>query len=180
MEKQEKNVSGSVTRDDIVKRLGRGAIDKCFTVTHLALSFVDKYGEEAWESLKNTGWARGKRNGPRIEQLMKEAGANFNDPRDVRRYLRENVGFWGFVEHTDDKVVEKPDGKFRIEYRITRCPWVEAWDEMGLSKELQFKLDSCLGLQSDLASFGYFDMAYECDQGLAKGGPWCKFVIEKR
>jgi len=169
-----------VTKEDVSKRLGRGAADKSWTITSLALAFMDKYGEkEALEILKKTGYGRGERNGPRIEKLMKEAGANFKDPRDVRRYLRENVGFWGYVEHTDDNVVVKPDGKVRVEYRITKCPWVDTWNEMGIPLGLQFKLDSCLGIQSDTASMKYFKIKYECDQGLTQGRDCCKFVLEK-
>jgi len=61
--------------------------------------------------------------GPAMNQkiaLMKAEG------RDVI-----NLGLGGYVEHTDDKVVEKPDGKFRIEYRITRWPWVKPGTRWG-------------------------------------------------
>jgi len=164
----------------VTKRLERGAADKVWTITHMALALMKKYGEEeALEIVREAGYARGERNAPLIEKLMKEAGANFNDSRDVRRYLRENNGFWGVCEHTDDSVLTKPGGKVRVEYRITKCPWTDVWNEMGLSKELQFKLDSCLGLQSDLATFKYFEIKYECDQGMAKGRDCCKFVLEK-
>ncbi len=171
----------AVSQEEVVRRLERGAADKVWTITHLALALIEKIGEkDALEIVKKTGYARGERNGPLIEKLMQEAGANFNDPRDARRYLRENNGFWGVCEHTDDSVVVKPDGKVRVEYRITKCPWTDVWNGMGLPKELQFKLDSCLGLQTDMASMKYLGIHYECDQGMVKGRDCCKFLLEKQ
>ncbi len=169
----------SVPREEVIKRLGRGSADKVWTVTSLALAYLDRFGEEALDLVKKIGYGRGVRNAPRIEKLMKEAGADFNDPREVRKYLRENNGFLGYVEHADDKVEVKPDGKIRVEYRITRCPWVDVWNEMGIPKEMQFKLDSCLGVQTDTATMEYFNIKYECDQGMPQGRDCCKFVLEK-
>jgi hypothetical protein len=179
MKKKTDRGKKNITQEEVVKRLGSSAADKVWTVTSLALAFVEKYGDEGWEIVKKIGWERGVRKAIRTEKMMKEAGADFNDPREKRRYGREEIGFWGYVEHTDDNVVVKPDGKIRVEYRITRCPWVETWNEMGLSKELQLKLDTCLGVQSDLAHNKYFNVKYECDQGMPKGRDCCKFVLEK-
>lgn len=179
MEKKVNKLSELVSKDEVVKRLGLGAKDKVWSITSLILAFVDKYGDDAWEIAKKFHKERGQRNALRMEKLMKEAGANFNDPRDWRRYLRENVGFWGYVEHTDDEVVTKPDGKIRIEYRITKCPFPETWNEMGLSKELQLKLDTMWGFQTDTISAKHFNLKYECDQGLPQGRSYCKFVVEK-
>ena len=177
--KEINSLNQTLTQDEVVQRLGRGASDKVWVVTSLILAFMNEYGDEALEIVKKVGWARGERNAPRIEKLMREARANFNDPREMRRNLRESVGFLGYVEHADDNVVVNPDGKIRVEYRVRKCPWVDTWNEMGLSKELQLKLDSCLGLQSDMAITKYFNIKYECDQGLPRGRTCCKFVLEK-
>ena len=179
MKRKVKQPNEFVTQEEVEKRLGRGASDKVWTVTSLILAFVDQYGDEVWEIVKKVGWARGERKAARIEKVMKEVGADFNDPRDERRYNREEVGFWEYVKQTEDKVTLKPDGKIRVEYEITRCPWVDTWNEMGLPKELQFKLDSCLGHMSDQANTQYFNTRYECDQGLPRGRSSCKFVLEK-
>ena len=179
MKKKDVEVKKVDKEAELLSTLAFAGSDKVWTVTRLALAFADKYGDEAFEILKKIGYARGERNAPMIEKLMKENGCNFNDPRHFRRYLRETTGFWGYVKDTDDSVVVKPDGKIKLEYRILKCCWAETWKEMGLSRELQVKLDSCLGYQSDMASTKYFNIKYECDQGLPNGRPWCKFIMEK-
>lgn len=173
------DLSNCIPREEVEKKLAQGAADKVWMVTKLILAFVDKYGEEAWDVAKKVGWERGEWKAPRIEKAMKKAGANFNDPRDRRRLGREEVGFREYVQQTEDKVTVKPDGKVRVEYEITRCPWVDNWNEMGIPKELQVKLDSCLGHMSDQSTNKYFGTKYECDQGLARGRKSCKFVLEK-
>jgi hypothetical protein len=179
MKKQVNNLAEIVPQDEVARRLGLGAVDKVWMVTKLVLAFVDKYGEEGWEIYKKMIDDRCERKVLWMKKQMEKDGANFNDPRDIIKYSREYGGFWGYVEHTVDNVSVKPDGKVRVEYRITKCMLPEAWNEMGLSKEVQFKLDSIWGYLGDVGVLKQFDIKYECDQGLPQGRPYCKFVLEK-
>jgi hypothetical protein len=169
----------SKSKEEVKEQLEKGILDKIGLVSQIMIAFIEKYGEEAYDILKKVGWARGESAARRIEQMMQDAGADVNDPREVRKYLRKNAGFLEYTEHIEDNVEVNQDGKVKIEYRVTKCPWTDTWDKMGIPKEIQYKIDSCIGLQGDTAVTQYFNMKLECDQGLAKGEKWCKFMWEK-
>ena len=167
------------TKEMALEKLQRNSDDKVWFISKLVLAFQDKYGDEVFDILKEVGTAWGKRTAENVDRMLDERGLDRNDPRNFRTCLRDFLGFLEGVEHQDEKVMPKEDGKLRVEYEITLCPFVKVWREMGIPNDIQEKLCLGIGNQGDITATTHHGIEYSSDLGLPKGTGPCKMVLDK-
>ena len=167
------------TKKMAVEKLNRCSDDKVWFITQLMLAFRDKYGEEVFDILKEVGTAWGMRTAKNVDKMLKERKLDRKDPRNFRTCLRDFLGFLEVAKHGNEKVIQKKNGKIRVEYELQVCPYVKVWDQMGIPKPVQEKLCLGIGNQGDKTSTSYHGIEYTSDLGLVKGTGPCRMVLDK-
>lgn len=173
------NEAQEFTKEMASEKLNRANADKVWFITRLMLAFRDRYGDEVFDVLKEVGTARGERVAENVDRMLDERGLDRNDPRSFRTCLRDFNGVLEVARHGNERVIQKEDGKVRVEYELQHCPWVTVWDDMGVPKYIQEKLCLGIGNQSDITSTRCHGIEYTSDLGLVKGTGPCKMVMDK-
>jgi predicted hydrocarbon binding protein len=167
------------TKKIAVEKLNRCSDDKVWFITKLVLAFRDRYGDEVFDILKEVGTTWGMRTAKNVDKMLKESKLDRKDPRNFRTCLRDFLGFLEVAKHGNEKVIQKKNGKIRVEYEIQVCPYVKVWDQMGIPKPVQEKLCLGIGNQGDKTSTAYHGIEYTSDLGLVKGTGPCRMVLDK-
>ncbi len=131
--------------------------------------------------------------------LMYKSFSKVLPPKDVERLAREAIYQFGNLKGKKDGGKISPDewvekhmakGSGEVfqskiskerdysEQRMTFCPLVEAWKELGCSDE-EIDLFCDIAMEGDRGRAEYHGIPWEIPKRLGKGDPFCHLILKK-
>ncbi len=153
-----------MSQEEIVKRVREAIKDRATWFALLYRSFLkvlppEKVERAAREAIYEFGRLKGKKDGKKItpeewveKHMSKGSGAVF-----------------------ESKILKGADSS---EQRMTFCPLVEAWKELGCSKA-EIDLFCDVAMEGDRGRADYHGIPYEIQERLGKGDSFCQLLLKK-
>jgi hypothetical protein len=154
----------TMSQEEIIKRVREAIKDRATWFALLYRSFAkvlpQKEVERACrEAIYEFGKLKGKKDAKKIT------------PEEwVEKHMSKGSG-----EVFESQIYREKD---HSEQRMTFCPLVEAWKELGCSKE-EVDLFCDIAMEGDRGRADYHGIPYEIPKRLGKGDSYCRLLLKK-
>ena len=153
-----------MSQEEIVKRVREAIKDRAtwFALLYRSFSKVlppKEVERAAREAIYQFGQLKGKKDGKKIT------------PEEwVEKHMSKGSG-----EVFESKILKEKESS---EQRMTFCPLVEAWKELGCS-DAEIDLFCDVAMEGDRGRADYHGIPYEIQERLGKGASFCRFLLKK-